>query len=50
MSDEVHADIAAIQSMEAACEQFARTVFDRLPAIERQLRLASEALMTEATI
>ena len=44
MSDGVHANIAAIRSMEAACAQFARAVVDRLPAVERQLRLASEAL------
>ena len=44
MSDGVHASIRSIQNMEAACDQFARTVVDRLPSVERQLRQASEAL------
>ncbi len=44
MGENVHASLAAIQNMEAACERFARVVTDRLPSIERELRQVSEAL------
>jgi hypothetical protein len=44
MSDGVHASVGAIQNMEAACDRFARTVVDRLPSVERELRQVSEAL------
>lgn len=44
MGNTVHANLAAIQNMEAACERFAHTVKDTLPSIERELRQVSQAL------
>jgi hypothetical protein len=46
MNDGVHVSIEAIQNMEVACARFARVVVDRLPALERELRQATEALDT----
>ena len=44
MTDGIHANIAAIQNMEAACTRLASVVVDRLPSVERELRRVSEAL------
>lgn len=44
MPEGIHANIGAIQTMEAACDRFARMVADRLPDMERELRQVSDAL------
>ncbi|MBI2514500.1 MAG: hypothetical protein HYV96_21200 [Opitutae bacterium] len=40
----IHANIKAIQDMEAACARFARTVVGQLPEIDREVRRVMEAL------
>lgn len=44
MSEDVHANIAAIQKMEVANDRLTRTVADRLSVIRNELRRVSEAL------
>ena len=43
-SDGIHSSIKAIQDLEAACARFARTLVERLPDVERELRQVNDTL------